>query len=142
MAKFIVAGNTEFKQDDSAGTLRNLTQYIDNINNPPGKEVAQIDVTSFNDTGDRFIAGIEQTGEYTLAGHFDDTGTTGPDSVLAPLVGTLGSWEFFPVGTASGRRKYNGESLCISYRPQAAVRERVSYEARFVVDGTVTVGTA
>jgi len=140
MAKYIVNGNTEWKQDNNLGTLKNMTQYIDSVSNPPGKEVAQIDVTSFNDTGERFIAGIEQSGEYTLAGFVDDQ-TDGSDPVFATLVGTLGSWEFYPFGTASGRRKFNGESLCLSYRPSAAIRERVGYEARFVVDGTVTVGT-
>lgn len=141
MAKFKVATNTEFKQDNAGGTALNFTAYIDTINNPPGKEVAQLDTTTFNDAGGRFIAGIEEAGEYTLVGAFDDTAVTGPDITFSLLVGTLGSFDYYPHGTASGDRRFSGESLCVSYKTSAAVRDRVGFEARFVIDGTVTVTT-
>ena len=141
MAKYRVAGNTEIKIADSGGTLRNMTSYVDTMG-ALGKEVASLDVTSFADAAEKIIAGIETSQEFTLAGHFDDTATTGPDAVFAPLVGTKASFEFYPIGTTAGRRKFSGTALELSYKITAAVKERVAYEATFKLDGTMTVGTA
>mgnify|MGYP001607476969 CR=1 FL=1 len=140
MAKFRVAGNTQVSFDDSNGTLRNMTQYVDTMG-AIGRQFAPLDVTSFNDTAERFIAGIEQSQEFTVEGHFDDTGTTGPDAVFALLVGTLGSFRFDPKGTAAGSRRFTTEVLCTGYQVTASVKERVSYSASFKQDGTMTVGT-
>ena len=141
MAKFKVAGNSEYKQDDNGGNLRNLSLYIDSID-PLGKEVQALDITSFADAAEKVIAGIETSQEWTISGHFDDTATTGPDAVLALLVGTLGSFEWYPVGTAAGRRKFSGECLCLAYKPRSEVKGRVEFEAHFKMDGASTVGTA
>lgn len=141
MAKYKVAGNSVVKIDDAPGTLRDLTSYVDTIS-ALGKEMQSLDVTSFADAAERVIAGIETSQEFTLSGHFDDTATTGPDAVLAPRVGTLGTWEWFPIGTTAGRRKFSGESLCIAYRIKGEVKGRVEYECVMKQDGAVTVGTA
>ena len=141
MAKFKTAGNSVYKQDNNLGTLIDLSAYIDSID-ALGKESQSLDVTAFIDTAERVIAGIQASQEWSVSGHFDDTATTGPDAVLAPLVGTLGTWEWYPIGTAAGRRKFSGECLCLSYKPMAEVKGRVEFEARFKQDGTVTVGTA
>ena len=141
MAKFKVAGKTEVKFDDNGGTLRSMTAYVDTIE-PVGKEFDQLDVTSFADTAERVIAGIELSQEFAVEGHFDDTATTGPDAVFAPLPGTLGSFEFFPVGTSGGDRKFSCETLCLSYKITGRVKERVNYTARFKQDNAMTVGTA
>lgn len=141
MAKYKVSGNSVVKIDDALGTLRDLSAYVDTIS-ALGKEVQELDVTSFADTAERVIAGIETAQEFTISGHFDDTGTTGPDAVLAPRVGTLGTWEWYPIGTTSGRRKFSGESLCKSYKIGGEVKGRVQYECVMKQDGTVVVGTA
>ena len=141
MAKYKVSGLTEVKIDNAGGTLINLTSYIDTISSF-GKEVDSLDVTTFADSAERIIAGIEKSQQFTISGPFDDTATTGPDATLAPRVGTLGTFEIFPIGTVSGRRKISGEALCISYKPAAAVKGRVEYEAVFKLDGASTIGTA
>lgn len=140
MSKFRVAGVSEVKVTNAGGTLINLSAYIDSIS-ALGDEVAQLDVTSFTDTGERVIAGIRTGQEFTIAGAFDNAATTGPDVTLAPLVGTLSAIEYHPSGTASGRRKFTGTALCVAYTVNAAVKERVSYECRFKMDGAVAVGT-
>lgn len=141
MAKYKVAGNTVYKQDDKNGTIRDLVSYVDTITSL-GQEFMPLDVTAFADGAERVIAGIEKSVEWTISGFFEDTATTGPDAVLAPLVGTLGTFEYYPAGTTAGRRKLSGECLCIFYRPKAEVKGRVEYEAGFKLDGTMTIGTA
>lgn len=141
MAKFRVAGNTVINIDDFTGGARNLSSYIDTITPGLGKQQAVLDVTAFADSAERFIAGIEESQSWTVQGHFDDTASTGPDAVLAPLVGTSGTTQFNPVGTASGARQFQCEAICTFYRITGAVKERVSFEAGFQQDGTMTVGT-
>lgn len=141
MAKYRSAGNTVVKVTDSGGTLRDLSSYVDTVTGL-GKEVDALDVTSFADTAEKIIAGIEKSQEWTLSGHFDDTATTGPDAVLAPLVGTAGSLEFYPIGTTSGRRKISGSFLCTRYTVSGEVKGRIEYECLFKLNGTITVGTA
>lgn len=140
MAKFKVAGRSEFKVDNAGGTLINLTAYVDTISGL-GKEFQQLDVTTFVDTAERIIAGIEAGQEFTISGPFDDTATTGPDAVLSGRPGTLGSWEWHPAGTATGSRKFSGEALCLRYTVKGEVKGRVDYEAVFKQDNASTVGT-
>ena len=141
MAKYRVAGNSKYWQDNISGTLLDLSAYIDSVD-ALGKEVQALDVTALADAAERVIAGIETSQEWSISGHFDDTVTTGPDAVLAPLVGTLGSFAWYPAGTTAGRRKYSGECLCLSYKPSAEVKGRVEWTASFKMDGSSTVGTA
>ena len=140
MAKSKVSNVSEVKVDNALGTLINLRGYVDTIS-ALGKQVASLDVTTFADAAERVIAGIEESQEFTISGPFDDTATTGPDVVLSARVGTLGSWEWHPMGTAAGSRKFSGEALCIRYTVTGEVKGRVQYEAVFKMDGSSTVGT-
>lgn len=140
MAKYKVAGNTNVQIDNSGGTLLNMTSYVDTVSDV-GKEVASLDVTTFADAAERFIAGIETSSEITINGPFDDAATTGPDAVFGTLVGVISTFQIGPVGTASGARKINGEFLWTSYKVNTAVKERVTYTLVGKLDGTLTVGT-
>lgn len=138
--KFRVAGKTIIEIDNKAGTVTDLSAYVDTISGL-GRQFASLDVTAFSDSAERIIAGIEESVEFTISGHYDNTTTTGPDAVLAPLVGTLGSFTFAPAGSTAPNRKISGESLCMRYTPSAEVKGRVEFEAVFKVDGAVTLGT-
>jgi hypothetical protein len=140
MAKYKVAGNTEFKVDNSAGTLINLTNYIDTISPGPVKEMAVLDTTTFGDAAERVQAGIELSTEFTIEGPFDDTATVGPDAILGTMVGIIGTAKFYPIGTASGNREVIMQVLCTSYQVVAGAKDRVSYRAVFKLDGSSTVG--
>jgi len=140
MATYKVAGNTVVRIDASAGgALTAFTSYVDSMD-AFGKEVDQLDVTHFDDAAERVIAGIELASEIGLRGAFDDTATTGPDAIFATAVGTNLTFEYNPVGTASGARKISAEMFVKSYKPGAEVKGRVEYEVRLVKDGTITIG--
>ena len=140
MAKFKVAGVSQVFLDNSAGTRLNMTAYVDTVSSL-GKEIMPLEVTTFADSAERFIAGIEVSQEVTLSGPFDDTAAVGIDFVAGTLVGVIASVELAPVGTASGQRKILGEFLFTSYKVNAAVKERVSYELVAKLDGTLSIGT-
>ena len=136
MAKYKVAGVSEISIDNSAGTLLNMTSYVDTVS-ALGREIMPLDVTTFADSAERFIAGIEVSQEVTIEGPFDDAATTGPDFVFSTLIGTVNTIQFAPAGTVSGRRKITGEFLFTSYKPNASVKERLSYTLTARLDGTL-----
>lgn len=139
MAKSKVAGVSVVKVSDptTTATLRDMTQYIDTIS-ALGKEITPLDVTSFADSAERIIAGIEVSQEFTIEGFFDDAATTGPDIVFGPVNGSIGTVEFHPMGTASGKRIYRTQAMVTSYKAAAAVKERVNYTVTYKCDGSMT----
>ena len=141
MAVFRVAGNTVIRLDASAGgTLVSITSYVKEFSGF-GREYQDLDDTHFDDVAERIIPGIETAQEFTMRGAFENTATTGPDAILSTAVGTLLTFEFNPVGTAAGARRFTSEVMVLSYKPMGEVKGQVMYEARLKGDGTVVVGT-
>lgn len=135
MPFFKVAGNTVVLVDDATGGARALTAFIDTVGGI-GKQVANLDITSFADTAERIIAGIEESGEVTLSGPWSDS-ATGVDAYLPALVGTINTIAISPAGTGVGARKISGEFLCMSYKVNLAVKDSVKWESRHKLDGTL-----
>lgn len=130
-----------FKLDDSGGTLRTLTSYVDNVTGlPGGRELS--DVTAFGDAGTKSIPGLQNV-TFTVSGHFDPTATTGPNAVINSLrtATATASFEYGPEGASNGDTKFSGECWLEEYTVDSTVREKVSFSATFRVDGTVSSGT-
>ena len=136
-----VSGVTVIRVDDATGSLRDLSAFIEGVSSP-GKRVGALDVTSFADGAERFIAGIEESTEVTLSGAWSDS-ATGVDAYLPKLVGTIQTLEFNPIGTATGARRITGEFLCMAYTVNLEVKGSVRWESRHKLDGTLNnTGTA
>ena len=98
MAKFPADGSSYIEVDDSGGTPRNLSPYVDEIQ-LLGQKVVFLDVTGLSDTGPSgVIAGIQLSQDFILRGAFDDQTITGPDAVLTGIVGQIGTVSLGPVG--------------------------------------------
>ena len=138
MAMTPIAGTAEIKIDDSASNLRNMSAYVTSISDT-GKEITALDVTTFADSAERVLAGIELSQEFSITGPFDDTATSGPDAVFGTLVGVIADWEWHPKGTASGKRKVSGKALCTSYKTTGEAKGLTTYTTTFKVDGAVTI---
>lgn len=126
--------------DDSGGTLRNLSAYVDNVGGLPGaRELSE--VTAFGDSGTKSIPGLQDV-SFSISGHFDSTATTGPNAVLNSLrtATATASFEYGPEGSVTGKVKFSGECWLTSYEVEASVDDKVSFSAEFQVDGTVTSG--
>ena len=138
---FVHGKNAVFKIDDSVGTLRTLTSYVEEVKGlPGGRELSE--VTAFGDGGAKNIPGLQNV-EFSISGHFDSTATTGPNAVLNSLrtATATASFEYGPEGGSTGNTKFSGECWLTEYTVDASVKEKVSFEASFQVDGTVTSGT-
>jgi len=140
VVKFAVAGSSYLEIDDAGGTPRNLSAYIEEME-PLGKAVSALDVTGLNDAAQRVIAGAELAQEFTLRGVFDNTATSGPDAVLAGVVGKTGTVSYGPAGNGLGQRKITGEFLCLSYQVISRAGQQVRFTARFRQDGAVSITT-
>lgn len=137
MAKSKVGGVSIVLIDNSAGSPINMTAYVDTLESV-GKEYMPLDVTTFADAAERVIAGIEAGMPISVNGPFDDTATTGPDAVFGTLPGVITTFEYAPIGTASGKRRFLCEVLWLSYKVTGAVKDRVSYTLLGTKDGTMS----
>lgn len=130
-----------FQIVDTAGTTRNLSQYINSVTGIPGVREL-MDVSALGDSGRRWISGLEQA-TIVLEGHFDTTTTTGPDAVLGVLRTntTVSAWNYGPNGLAVGQIRYSGSGLIRNYVADARLGEVVVWRCEIENDGVVTRGT-
>lgn len=138
---FVHGKNAVLKLDDSGGTLRTLTSFVNNVSGlPGGRDLGE--VTAFGDSGVKSIPGLVDV-EFSIKGSFDSTATTGPNAVLNSLrsASATASFEYGPEGGTTGNVKFSGECWLTSYEVEASVDEVVTFKAEFKVDGTVTAGT-
>lgn len=144
MAKVPVAGRSYIEVNDVNGVARNLSPCVEAVE-PLGLLVAALDVTGLNDNSRQLAAGLEPAQEFTLRGLFDDTPVTGPDAVLAGIVGHVVTVSYGPSGNGPGQRRITGEFLCLSYQVSGSVADGsrvglVRFTARFQQSGPVTLG--
>lgn len=130
-----------FGVEDSAGsTVRNLTSYITDVEFPMSQDVAE--TTTKGQTAKTYVQGHTDA-TITINGRYDSTASTGPDVVLAGLIGDAGTvlFEFGPEGNGSTKVKYSGECICTSYSISSPLADVVGFTAEFQITGAVTKGT-
>jgi len=128
-----------FKIDDSGGTLRDISNHVDNVSGLPGAR-AMSELTSYGDTGDRFIPGTQGT-RFTVTGQFDSAALTGSATVLNSLrtAANTATYEYGPEGSTASDIKYTGECWMENFTVDASVKEKVPFSATFVTDNAITV---
>jgi len=133
--------NSIFSLADSSATPRDISADITSIDGLPGEREMQ-DHTALGDTGRKHLPGLDNV-TITLEGFFDDTASTGADTVLSGLrtFATNASAFFFqPIGT--GKRKFAGTCWVNDYVVAPKVGELVPFKATLVVDGVVIITTS
>lgn len=125
--------------DDSAGTLRDIGQYCDNIETDRSWDMAESTTMGLEDK--EFLPGLGG-GAITFSGKWDDAATTGPDVVLHGIGGleTSSSFVFGPSGNAAGKVKYTGESYLENFKVSAPLEGVVKFSGTLRVTGAVTKG--
>lgn len=138
---FAHSKDSVFSIDDSGGTLRALTAYTDSVSGLPGGRGLS-EVTAFGDLGVKNIPSIANV-TFSAGGSWDNTATTGPDAVLSSLrtATATASFEWGPEGGTTGDIKFSGECWLTDYAVDTSVQNKVTWQASFQVDGTVTRGT-
>jgi hypothetical protein len=129
-----------FKLEDSGGaTLRDLTTYVTDVESNFNQDEAE--TTTKGQTARTFVQGHTDA-TLKLLGRWDNTVTSGPDVVLAGLVGDTGTcaFEWGPEGSANGEVKYTGECFLRSYNIKSPLEGVVEFDAELRVTGAVTRG--
>ena len=138
MAKYLVQANTTILVDDSGGTPRDISAHVTAISDF-GKEVNEVDDTTFADTAESMITGIERSQSLTIDAFFDDTATTGSDTVFNGIVGLIGTVKVYSVTSV---RSFSAEMLCTGVKVLGSLGDYVRIQATFRQDGAVTIGTS
>lgn len=135
---FVHGKSAVFKLDDSGGTLRDLSSYLDDLSFPRDIETAETTTFGVAGSAKTYIVGLSDA-TISISGKFDSTA----DGYLAGVLGqsaTL-SFEYGPAGSTGGLVKYSGECIMTSYEVSASVGDVVTASADFQVTGQITRGT-
>lgn len=128
-----------FKYDNSGGSLQDISTNITKVD--LNFDVELSDDSSLGDSSRSVLAGLKS---YTISleGWWSPTA----NEVDAIFGGTMGqsstqTFQYFPVGTASGSVVYYGESRPESYIIGIPVDDTVSFSATIKTSGNVTRST-
>ena len=135
MPTFTHGKNAAFKIDDSGGTLRDISDVLTDVSISRTADVAE--VSAFTNSSKAYVAGLKDA-TMTISGSFDAT----VDGYLSGILGSEGSFEFYPIGTTGGNPKASGEAIMTSYDRTPDIGGAVTFTAAFQVSGDVTEGTA
>ena len=122
-----------FKLDDSGGTLRDLSSYINEASMPRDIETAE--TTAFGSSAKSYITGLTDA-TISISGMFDSVA----DGYLAGVVGQAAtlSFEYGPLGSTVSMIKYTGEAILTSYELSSPVGDVVTFSADLQVTGAIT----
>jgi hypothetical protein len=132
---------TVFKMDNSAGSLTDLSAYMDEVGFPRETEAAE--TTTFGKQDKTYIVGLSDS-SFSCSGKADVTCDGVIEGARAALsAGTIDtvSFEYGPSGSATGQPKYSGEALITSYEQSSPVGDVVTFSLALQVTGVVTRGT-
>lgn len=137
---FIHGKSTVFKLDDSAGSLTDLSAYLNEVGFPESIETGE--TTTFGAAGSSktYIVGLNDR-TISLSGNWDATLDAHIAAVIAAQAdGTVASssFEFGPAGSASGKVKYLGEALVTSFEVSNPVGDVVTFSCELQVTGAVS----
>ena len=132
-----VAGKTGvFKLDNAAGSLIDLSAYIDNVDMP--RDAQLLETTTLGATAKTYITGFKNA-TIALKGHWDG-GSAAVDEHMAAILGHANTqtFELGPEGSTSGKVKYTGEARLTKYSCSTPVSGVVDWSADLQVSGDVT----
>ncbi len=135
---FVAAKNTAFKLDNAAGTLTDISAYIDSVGGI-ANTTDMAETTTFGATSKTFQGTLRNGDTISISGKWDSALNT----QLVALLGlaTSSTFEYHPAGTTAGLPKVSGECFVASYEVSSAVADLVTFSASLQITGAVTWGT-
>ena len=132
---FVHGKSATFKLDDSGGTLRDLSTYINDVGFPRSIETAETTTFQASGSAKTYITGLTDA-TISISGLFDATA----DGYLAGVLGQAATitFEYGPAGSTAGNIKYTGECIMTGYEVSASVGDSVQASADFQVTGAIT----
>lgn len=135
---FVAARNSAFKLDNAAGSLTDISAYVDSVGGI-ANTTDMLDTTTFGSTSKSFAPGLRNGDTITVSGKWDSTLNT----QITGLLGATSSstFEYSPAGTTAGLPKVSGECFVASYEVSSAVADLVTFTVSLQISGAVTHGT-
>ena len=126
-----------FALDNVAGTLTNLTSYIDTIGHP--QTVETLDVSVMGTTAKQFITGLTDGDSLTISGPYDPTIWTHLTAVKAAqaLGSSTATFTWGPGGSVAAQAKSSGECWLGTFEFSSGVAGRVEWTASLQVTGSI-----
>lgn len=129
---------TKFFLDNSAGTLIDLSAYVDHVDVPEDQEMH--DTTTFGKNARTFLPGL-RSGTVSISGKWDTVIEAHMAGLLALQTGASATFEYGPEGNTTGNRRITGECFLTKYEPPAQVDGVTPFTAEFQVTDTITRNT-
>jgi len=135
---FVHGKSAFFSLDDSGGTVRDLSSFLNDVSMPRDIETAETTTFGVAGSAKTYIVGLTDA-TISISGLFDATS----DGYLAGVVGGTSSLSFVygPSGSTAGLTKYSGECFLTSYEVSSSVGDAVQASASLQVTGAITRGT-
>lgn len=130
---FVHGKSGAFLLDNAAGSLVNISAYLDNISFPQTVETGE--TTVFGNASKTYVVGLKDS-TISLSGKWDSVA----DAQFAATFGQAATltFEYGPAGNAASSIKYTGECICTSYEVTTPVADVVTFSMELQVTGNVT----
>lgn len=128
--------------DNAQGVITDIRDYTDHVG--LDEEIEDLDVTTLGDKDAERIPGFIN-GELPVEGPVDFAAGASHE-IFGTFIGAEGTnskrtYQYGPIGNATGERRYSGESACMSYSITITPDEPISYTATLRADGAITRDT-
>lgn len=130
-----------FALDNVAGSLTNVSSYVDSVDH--GQTVETLEVSVLGTTAKAFIPGLTDGDTITISGPYDVTlysQLTGLKAAQAAGSSTC-TYTFGPGGSVASQAKISCETYVSSVGFSVGVGGRAEFSASLQVTGSVTNGT-
>ena len=134
---FVAAKNTAFKLDNAAGTLVDLSAFIDSVGGI-ANTTDMAETTSFGSASKTFQGTLRNGDSISISGKWDSVLNTQFVALLG--LATSSTFEYSPAGLTSGLPKVSGECFVASFEVSSAVADLVTFSASLQITGAVTHG--
>lgn len=135
---FVAAKSSVFKLDNAAGSLTDISAYVDSVGGI-ANTTDMLETTTFGSASKTFIGGLRNGDTISVSGKWDSTLNTQITALLGAT--TSSTWEYHPAGTTAGLPKVSGECFVTSYEVSSAVADLVTFSMSLQITGAVTHGT-
>ena len=129
---FVHGKSTDFSIDDTSGTPRNISAYVNSVDFPDNVETAE--TTAFGSTAKSYIVGLTDA-TISVSGLWDATLDGYISGGAEPA---SRSFIFGPAGSTVSNIKYTGEAIVTSYSISNPVGDVVTFSLDLQVTGAVT----
>jgi hypothetical protein len=132
MPTFVHGKSTNFTLDDTAGSVRDISNTVTSVDLPETLDTAE--TTAFGSSAKSYIVGLTDA-TISVSGIWDAT----VDGYIAGGAEPASrSFVFGPAGSTAGNVKYTGEAIVTSYSISNPVGDVVTYSLDLQVTGSIT----